>query len=59
MDHLNLHISKPSDQVDATGQNQRPYIKPAIIHEYELETKAGSPLKVDPLDPTTWDSPDN
>jgi len=30
------------------------YRKPEIIHELELETRAGSPLKVDPLDPGTW-----
>jgi hypothetical protein len=30
------------------------YLKPRIIHELELETRAGSPIKIDPLDPGTW-----
>lgn len=34
----------------------KPYLKPAIIGEFELETLAGSVLGIDPLDPNTWDS---
>ena len=33
---------------------RKPYAKPEIIHELELETRAGSPLGIpnpDPLDP--------
>lgn len=28
------------------------YVKPEIIQEFDLETKAGSPLEIDPLDLT-------
>jgi hypothetical protein len=27
---------------------RKPYEKPEVIHEYELETRAGSPLAPDP-----------
>jgi hypothetical protein len=30
---------------------RKPYTKPEILHELELETRAGTPLVVDPLDP--------
>jgi hypothetical protein len=33
---------------------RKPYERPMIIHEFELETRAGSPVKVDPLDPDIW-----
>ena len=34
-------------------EERKAYEKPAIIHELELETRAGSPLgAINPLDPT-------
>ena len=41
------------ERVGAHSQTRKPYAKPAIIHELELETRAGSPLQplIDPLDP--------
>lgn len=34
------------------GALRRPYVRPAIIHELALETRAGSPLGIpDPFDP--------
>jgi hypothetical protein len=37
---------------------RKPYNKPGIIHDLELETRAGSPipLKIDPLNPDSWGS---
>ena len=29
-------------------QDRKPYSKPEIIHELDLETRAGSPLGIDP-----------
>ena len=35
----------------ASQENERkPYIKPGITHELELETRAGSPVGIPPLD---------
>ncbi len=35
------------------GDERKAYEKPAIVHELELETRAGSPLGLpNPLDPT-------
>jgi len=34
---------------EATIVVPRPYLKPAIVHELRLETRAGSPLGGDPL----------
>ena len=53
-----------NDQVQTDSKhsaNRKPYIKPGIIHELELETHAGSPipLKIDPLDPGAWGSSDS
>jgi hypothetical protein len=36
------------------SSTRKKYTKPGIIHEVELETRAGSPLKIDPLEPGTW-----
>lgn len=42
--------------MEASMENveRKPYIKPAIIQELELETRAGSPIPgfIDPLNPT-------
>jgi hypothetical protein len=37
---------------DENKENRKPYEKPAIIYEQELETRAGSPVSrdFDPLD---------
>jgi hypothetical protein len=32
------------------NQTRKPYSKPQIIHELELETRAGTPLAPNPLD---------
>lgn len=33
-------------------ETRKPYRRPAILHELQLETRAGSPLGIpDPLDP--------
>jgi hypothetical protein len=34
-----------------TEKSGKPYTPPAIIHELELETRAGSPLSPDGIDP--------
>ncbi len=36
-------------QLPVPDDNEPTYIKPAIIHELDLETRAGSPLRIDPL----------
>ena len=44
-------LPAPIDQSDS-----RPYCKPEIVHELDLETRAGSPLGGDPLvDPLSLD----
>jgi hypothetical protein len=49
-------MSQKPERLEAEGDRVRsevrkPYVKPEIIHELELETRAGTPLVVDPLDP--------
>jgi len=52
-------MSKKPERIEAEGEGievqsetRKPYAKPEIIHELELETRAGSPLGMpDPLDP--------
>jgi hypothetical protein len=40
-----------TDKKDTCQPPQKPYTPPAIVHELEIETRAGSPLGgVDPLD---------
>jgi hypothetical protein len=39
------------ERVGVHSQTRQPYAKPAIIHELELETRAGSPVSPNPLDP--------
>ena len=34
---------------DSVLPDQKEYVRPAIIHELDLETRAGSPLGVNPL----------
>jgi hypothetical protein len=41
---------------DGNQSTRKPYLKPIITNEFELETLAGSPMGVDPLDPNTWNS---
>jgi hypothetical protein len=38
------------ERVGAHSQTRKPYAKPAIIHELELEPRAGSPLSPPGLD---------
>ena len=50
---------RPEQQLPQSSQSEacpaaprKPYTKPEIIHELELETRAGSPLGMpDPFDP--------
>ena len=42
------------DDQEITIQNpeeRKPYLKPEIIHELELEIRTGSPINLDPFDP--------
>ncbi len=47
-------MSKPEKNKE---NNRQPYIKPEIIYELDLETKAGSPLG-NPIDPLNPGAPD-
>jgi hypothetical protein len=51
-------MSKKPERMEAEGEGievqpetRKPYTQPGILHELELETRAGTPLVVDPLDP--------
>jgi hypothetical protein len=44
-------IEAQGEGVEVQPQTRQPYAKPAIIHELELETRAGSPLQPPPIDP--------
>ncbi len=37
---------------DATDAERKPYRKPEIVHEQDLETRAGTPIPNFPLDPS-------
>ncbi len=56
--HTEKHVNATTVQSEMTAQSNSPYVKPAIVHELKLETRAGSPLGggvlIDPLglDPT-------
>ena len=43
-----------NERVEEQADLRKPYVKPEIIHEFELETRAGSPyptpLIIDPLE---------
>ena len=39
----------PSTTIESA--ERKAYSAPAIVHELKLETRAGSPLRPDPLDP--------
>jgi hypothetical protein len=50
-------MSKKHERIEAEGEGvevqpkkRKPYAKPEIIHELELETRAGSPLSPPGLD---------
>ena len=44
--------------VETRPPTRKPYAKPKIIHELELETRAGSPLSIhDQLDPLGLELP--
>ena len=46
------HIEVEGEGIEVQPETRKPYVKPEIIHELELETRAGSPLGMpDPLDP--------
>ncbi|NJN44696.1 MAG: hypothetical protein HC806_08250 [Anaerolineae bacterium] len=45
--------STPSENLEKDPTLKREYVKPAIIHELELETRAGSPLGIDPFEDAT------
>jgi hypothetical protein len=51
-------MSKKLERIEAEGEGvavqpktRKPYTQPEILHELALETRAGTPLVVDPLDP--------
>lgn len=45
-------IEAEGEAVESHAKTRKPYAKPEIIYELELETRAGSPLSVpDPFDP--------
>jgi hypothetical protein len=57
---MNVQLQNPPQQTEDDVQvssSRKSYLKPQIIHEFELETRAGSPLPFggDPLDPTNLD----
>lgn len=39
-----------TETVNNENTKRKPYSKPEVIHELELETRAGSPTGVDPID---------
>jgi len=41
----------PLPEPEKTEKPSRPYTPPAIVHELELETRAGSPLSPEGIDP--------
>ena len=46
------HIKAEVEGIEVQPETRKPYAKPEIIHELELETLAGSPLGMpDPFDP--------
>ena len=46
------HIEAEEEGIEVQPKTRKPYAKPEIIHELELETRAGSPLGIpDPFDP--------
>jgi hypothetical protein len=57
---MNVQLQKSAQQTEdqvLISSVRKSYVKPQIIHEFELETRAGSPLPFggDPLDPTNLD----
>lgn len=44
-----IDLGKMNQDNNGVAQ-KRPYTKPAIIHEFELEVHAGSPIPSDPMD---------
>lgn len=40
-----------SPMTESMADNRKPYEKPEIIHELELETRAGSPIPPSGIDP--------
>ena len=43
---------EPKSKEETQDEGRKPYVKPEIIHDLALETRAGSPLSLfpDPLD---------
>jgi hypothetical protein len=59
---MNIRPTFPGETLDTPHDMpniRKLYVKPQIIHEFDLETKAGSPLGVDPLDPSLLNPFDN
>ena len=48
-----LYPSQDSDTLENGVLSKKLYVKPEIVHELELEVRAGSPFSVDPLDDVT------
>lgn len=58
MQHLVDDSSESDDRpTDQTPERRKPYHTPAIIHELQLETRAGSPIGLtnilNPFDPSS------
>ncbi len=58
---MTLRVQFSINQVETgktSASTRKLYKKPEIIHEFELETRAGSPIPggIDLLDPDHWDS---
>ena len=49
-------VSVPDGEEERPADQRKKYIKPEIINEFDLETRAGSviPSGVDPLDLDPW-----
>jgi hypothetical protein len=39
------------EKTQSEAEVRKPYVKPQVVHELELETRAGSPLRFDPVKP--------
>lgn len=48
---MKQHFSEPQDtkKTEEKSDERKHYVKPEILHELELETRAGSPFVPNPL----------
>lgn len=53
------HIEDLHRTNNEPAASKKPYVRPSIVHELPLETRAGSPLSIpNPLDPAGLDPAD-